>query len=632
MVRGSETGPNRVPVRRRGVWIGAAVLLSIAVIGALLLPKGPRDPMPFDDPSGQPRDAYQARQYVVVAGTPWAASAMERVLADGGNAFDAAVAGLLVLNVTYGEAASFPSIAPLLVWDAAVGKARSYVGVGTAPARASIDEFRARGHDVVPKYDIVAQLVPASPDVIIELLRKYGTRAFAELARPAIGLAEEGFPVHRAMARDLDFGFFERLGFRLLMPYNAEVFTQGQWWRPIVPGDRFRMTDLARTFRNLSEVESSCVRGGGARDDCLLAVREHFYRGPIADAIVALHEHHDGLITREDLAGYEGRWEEPLRGRFREYEVLTNGTWTQGIVVPMVLQILDGMPLRELGHNTATYVHTVVQALELAMADREAWVGDPEFAEVPIGELLDPQYALRQRERMTERAFGALPDSGVQRNNAGVTGFRPRTSRHRDILARAPRFGRDTSYLAVIDAAGNSVSMTPSDFPQSPMVPEMGLTLGIRMTQFRLDPESPTALEPGKRPRVTPHALMLLRDGTHVMSIGTPGAEMQTQANIQVLINHLVFEMGVQQAVDAPRFRCLTWPDSFAPHDSEPGVLELEATLYDAIADDLRALGYQVRRWEDWDNHFSAVGVVLREGDLLIAGSDPRDATTAAGR
>jgi gamma-glutamyltranspeptidase/glutathione hydrolase len=184
----------------------------------------------------------------------------------------------------------------------------------------------------------------------------------------------------------------------------------------------------------------------------------------------------------------------------------------------------------------------------------------------------------------------------------------------------------------VIDANGNSVSLTPSDFPQSPMVPGTGLTLGIRMTQFRLDPKSPTALAPGKRPRVTPHALMLLREGRHVMSLGTPGAEMQTQANVQVLLNHLVFGMGIQRAVDAPRFRCLTWPDSFSPHEAEPGVLELEASLYDAIAGDLVELGYEVRRWPDWDNRFSAVGAVLREGDALGAASDPRESTTAAGR
>jgi gamma-glutamyltranspeptidase/glutathione hydrolase len=277
-------------------------------------------------------------------------------------------------------------------------------------------------------------------------------------------------------------------------------------------------------------------------------------------------------------------------------------------------------------------VHAVAQALELAMADREAWVGDPDFVDVPVTELLDVDYAARQRSRMTERAFGVLPASGIPKSKAGAKRSGLPTRHDEGALGLAPSFGRDTSYLAVIDAEGNSVSMTPSDFPQSPMVPGLGLTLGIRMTQFRLDPESPTALRPGKRPRVTPHALMLLRDGAHVMSIGTPGAEMQTQANVQVLLNHLVFGMGIQEAIDAPRFRSLSWPDSFAPHDVEPGVLELEASLYDSIARDLEALGYEVRRWDDWDNHFSAVGAVLRSGDKLVVGSDPRDATTSAGR
>jgi gamma-glutamyltranspeptidase/glutathione hydrolase len=359
-------------------------------------------------------------------------------------------------------------------------------------------------------------------------------------------------------------------------------------------------------------------------------VRDYFYRGPIAEAIVALQESEDGFMSAADLAGYSGRWESPLRGRFRSHEVLTNGTWTQGIAVPMALQILDPIDLMALGHNSAAYVHAVVQALELSMADREAYVGDADFVDVPVATLLDPGFASSRRERMTDRAFGALPAPGPIPGRPGAA-WRPETVEGHG-WASAPSFGRDTSYLAVIDEAGNSVSLTPSDFPQSPMVPDTGLTLGIRMTQFRLDPASPTALLPGKRPRATPHALMLVREGRHVMSLGTPGGEMQAQANVQVLLNHLVFGMDLQQAIDAPRFRCLTWPDSFSPHDSEPGVIELEATLHDEIAEDLEGLGYQVRRWPDWDNHFSAVGAVMHDSGRLIAGSDPREATTARGR
>jgi gamma-glutamyltranspeptidase/glutathione hydrolase len=586
--------------------------------------------MPFDDPSGQPREALRASEFAVVAGTPWAARAMEQTLEAGGSAVDAAVAGLLVLNVTFGEAASFPGIAPVLVWDARAGKARSYVGVGKAPARATIEAFRARGHEVVPTRDVIAQLVPASPDVIVELLSRHGTLGFAELSAPAIALAEAGFPVHRTMAQNLDLSAFERFLFGYLLPYNAEVYLKGEWWRPIHQGDRFTRPDLARTLRQLAGVEERCRDEGGERVECLNAVRDFFYRGPIAESIVALHEAQDGFMSAEDLASYRGRWEEPLRGVFRGHEILTNGTWTQGIVVPMALQILDPLELAELGHNSAAYVHTLVQALELAMADRESYVGDADFVDVPVTALLDPAFAARRRERMTARAFGALPAPGSIPGRVGRP-WRPQPP-GAERLAAGVSFGRDTSYLAVIDREGNSVSMTPSDFPVSPMVPGTGLTLGIRMTQFRLDPDSPTALAPGKRPRVTPHALMVLREGRHVMSIGTPGAEMQTQANLQVLLNHLVFGMDIQDAIDAPRFRCFTWPDSFSPHDAEPAVVEMEATLYDSIGKDLMGFGYQVRRRPDWENRFSAVGAILREADGLVAGSDPREATTALGR
>lgn len=619
---------NDSPWRRR-LFFTLAVVCALGV-ATLLPPPSPRDPMEFDDPSGQPRKALRARDHAVVAGTPWAARAMEDVLEAGGNAFDASVAGLLVLNVTFGEAASFPSIAPVLVWDAEARRAQSYVGVGTAPARATIEVFHERGHDVVPIYDVISQLVPASPDVIVELLTRHGTRGFAELAAPAIEIAETGFPVHRTMAQNLDLNLFERIGFRFLMPYNAEVYLKGAWWRPITAGDRFTRPDLAKTLRRLARVEEECLAGGGERQACLLAVRDYFYRGPIAEAIVALQESDDGLMSATDLADYHGRWEEPLRGHFRGHEILANGTWTQGIVVPMALQILEPLELVELGHNSAAYVHTLVQTLELAMADREAYVGDSDFVDVPTATLLDKTFATERRAMLSDRAFGQLPPPGRIPGRPYPAWQPPPPDEN--LLARGPSFGRDTTYLAVVDSQGNSVSMTPSDFPQSPMVPGTGLTLGIRMTQFRLDPESPTALVPGKRPRVTPHALMLLREGEHMMSLGTPGAEMQTQANLQVLLNHLVFGMGIQEAIDAPRFRCFTWPDSFSPHDALPGTVELEASLYDSIGEALRGYGYDVRRRPDWHNSFSAVGAIVRDGDQLVAGSDPREATTALGR
>jgi gamma-glutamyltranspeptidase/glutathione hydrolase len=192
----------------------------------------------------------------------------------------------------------------------------------------------------------------------------------------------------------------------------------------------------------------------------------------------------------------------------------------------------------------------------------------------------------------------------------------------------------DTSYLAVTDAAGNSVSLTPSDFPVSPMVPGTGLCLGIRMTQFRLDPEHPAALVPGKRPRVTPNASMVTKDGRLVMTFGTPEGDQQPQALTQVFLNLMVFGMNIQDAIDAPRFRSRNFPDSFSPHEYHPGSLLLEQGLYDAVGKELEVMGYNIEVVEDWNSDMGAVCAIIRDSETgkLIGGADPRQENWADGR
>ena len=194
------------------------------------------------------------------------------------------------------------------------------------------------------------------------------------------------------------------------------------------------------------------------------------------------------------------------------------------------------------------------------------------------------------------------------------------------------RLGKDTSHLAIIDAAGNAITMTPSDFPMSPMVPGTGLTLGNRMTQFRLVSGHPNRLQPGKRPRVTPHAVIVFRDGAFFMACGTPGGDMQPQALIQVFLNMAVFGMDIQQAIAAPRFRTLSMPSSFLPHDARPATLWIEQPLFARVQDSLRRRGYKVIERPQWDLEFGAMGAVLRLPSGFMAGSDPRDETWAGGR
>lgn len=617
----------------RNLGIGLVGLVVVLGLVYALLPKGPRDPMQYNALTKTEKTLFVGDEYAAVTGTPWATQAALDVLAGGGTACDAAVSALLTLNVTHGEAASFPGVAPLIYYNAQSGQVKSYIGAGKAPMAASIEKFTARGYKTVPTMDIYAQLVPASPDVLTALLQECGTLPFSELAAPAIRLAREGFPTHAIMVRNLNFSLIERIGFSILLPYNAQVYIKSEWWRPVQLYDRFTQPDLAETLQALADAADRAPDNLGGYQ----AVRETFYKGPIAEKIVALHEQKGGLMTAADLATYSGGWETPVSGSYGPYTFYGNGTWSQGVVEPMVLQILEGLELKSLGHNSPAYIHTVSQATELVFADREAYLGDSDFVDVPLETLLSKEYALQRRRLMTDSAFGLLPPPGQ------ITGYTPYIAPQGAGSLPQPKLpkrfavdiqaGQDTSQLAILDSYGNSVVITPSDFPQTPMVPGTGLNLGNRMNQFRLEPAHPNALKPGKRPRITPHSLIVFKDGQYFMSISTPGGDMQAQALVQVFLNLVVFEMDIQQAISAPRFYSISAPSSFAPHEFTPGGLRLEASLYDQAGQGLQNIGYTTERDPDWDKDYGAVGAILIGADgHIYAGADPREETLAGGR
>lgn len=624
-------------------WI-ALTLLGLIVIGAViyaLLPKGPRDLMEYTDRTRTAKELFVGQEYAVVTGTPWATEAVLHVLEKGGNACDAAVEALLMLNVTHGEAASFAGVAPTMYYDAATGEVKSYIGAGKAPTAATIEKFKAAGYENVPDFNIWNQLIPASPDVIAGLLTDCGSMSFGELAAPAIDLARKGFPAHPIMVRNLDFSTVERLGFTIIMPTTARFYLRGEWWRPIHLHDRMQFPELADSLEELANAEKDTLRAGGTRTEGIAAMRDYFYKGPIAEKIVAFHEKEGGFFTADDLATYTGGWEEPVIGTYGPYTFYGNGTWSQGLMESLILQILEGMDLKSMGHNSPQYIHTVTQAIELAMADRDTYVADPAFVEVPLDILFSKAYAAQRRAQMTDRAFVNLPAPGV------IPGFgggvreetRPNVAASQPISYYDPTslgdfsIGQDTSQLVVLDGQGNALVMTPSDFPKSPMPPGMGINLGDRMTQFRLDPTHVNRLEPGKRPRITPHAVIVFKDGKFFMAYSTPGGDMQAQALVQVFLNMEIFGMDIQQAVSVPRFYSISAPSSFSPHEFTPGGLRLEADLFQQVAESLRALGYFPQEDPTWDKDYGAVGAILLGPDgKLYAAADPREETTAGGK
>jgi gamma-glutamyltranspeptidase/glutathione hydrolase len=571
-----------------------------------------------------------AERWMVASGHALATEAGLEMLRSGGNAFDAGVATCMALNVTRPIAAGMVGVAPTLIYDAETRRVRSYCGLGVAPAKATPNYYRRQGWPMMPIAGINAQLIPASPDTWIGILKEYGTKSFGECAQAAIRLAE-GHKLNRTVANSLDSPYRRYL--KLIWGYNYSIL-----WEPFEPGlpepgDMFVQKDLARTLRLMVAAEAEELARSGDRIKALEAARAVFYQGEIAEGIVRLQERRGGAITRSDLANYRGGFEEPVHGTFRGLTIWANDTWCQGPTVPMILQILEEIDLKALGYHTPEYISTLAQAVELAYADREAYFGDPKFVDVPIKGLLSREYAAERRKLIDpERAFGRMPDPGDPWKYEGRK--RPdKVYKPRLIPASLPPFKlhQDTTYLCVVDSDGNAFSLTPSDFPFSPMVDGYGILLGIRMTQFRLKKGHPAQVAPGKRPRLTPNPSMVTRDGELYMAFGTPGGDQQPQAMVQVFLNIVVWGMDPQEAINAPRFKSRNFPDSFSPHQYYPGRLLIEETLTDR-AEALEKQGYDVRILKPPAVVMGAVCAIRKlEDGTLVGGADPREEAIAKG-
>jgi gamma-glutamyltranspeptidase/glutathione hydrolase len=407
-------------------------------------------------------------------------------------------------------------------------------------------------------------------------------------------------------------------------PSTAAIYLPGG--RPPRAGERFVQEDLARSLRYMADEERRVAATKG-RAAGLRAARDAFYAGDIARMIVRFHEENGGLLRAEDLASFEPEVEPAVATRFRGIDVHACPAWCQGPVLGMMLRLVDGLDLAGMGHNSPAYMHAVAEAMKLAFADREAFFGDPRFVDVPLDMLMSEEYAARRRALIRpDRAWPGMPPSG--REGAGTPPGSP----------GAPPPPRDTSYVCVVDAAGNVFSATPSDVAMdSPVIPGTGLCPSSRGSQNWADPAHPSGVAPGKRPRLTPSpALAIGREGPHagmVMPFGTPGGDVQLQAMLQVFLNVVVFGMGEQEAVEAPRFATHSFPDSFEPHRYQPGWLNLESRLPRASGEALAALGHDVHWWPDYVWRAGAVCLVRRDpaSGFLLGGADPRRPCYAMG-
>ena len=355
---------------------------------------------------------------------------------------------------------------------------------------------------------------------------------------------------------------------------------------PLAEGDRLVQADLGRTIQFMADQEKAAA--GRGRDAGLAAARDAFYRGDIARTIAKYHRENGGLLTSRDLAEYRSEIEAPLRYTFKGTDVLSCGPWCQGPVLLQMLSLLNEVDLEALGHNSKAYVHLLAEVMNLCFADRERYYGDPRFVDVPMETLLSRAYAQERLKTIRhDRAFGEMPPAGAV---AGpCRGPHPRSR-------RSPSASRDCRATPPMSASsirqGNAFSATPSDVSwESPVIPGLGLCPSSRGSQSWADPDHTSVAAPGKRPRLTPNPAMAMRKGEFLMPFGSPGGDLQPQGMLQVLLNHLVFGMDIQQAVEAPRFITRNFPDSFEPHTYYPGRLDVEQGIGKPTGDALERHG-----------------------------------------
>jgi gamma-glutamyltranspeptidase/glutathione hydrolase len=565
------------------------------------------------------RPVVSGSQGVVAAGHPLVAMAGMRMLLGGGNAFDAAVAAGFAAAVVEPTASyTLMGECVALVHEARSRRTLALSGQGTAPALATIGAFAGRGLDRIPTGPgadaHLSFTVPGAVDAYLTLLETLGTRTLSEVLGPAVGYARRGFPMYEFMHRMLDQPA-TRAQFALYPPGGEAVFYPGGRVPPV--GALFVQPALAGTLERLVEA------GAGDRLAGIAAARRRFYAGDIAAAVGAFSERLGGLLRASDLGGYRATLEPPLGITFAGREILTQSAWTQGPVLLQALGMLAAFDLRAMGHNSPRYIHVVTEALKLAFADRERHYGDS--AAVPLAGLLAPGY-LRGRAALIrlERAAPAAPAPGDP-DCRGLAAGAPLAARVADAAA-----ADGTTHIAAIDRDGNMICLTPSGgvFRKSAFAPELGCTLSTRSEMFVLEEGHPNALAPGKRPRTTLVSYLIVENGEPTMTIGCPGGDDQAQADLQLVLNVLVFGMNPQQAVEAPRFSTQTLVNSFYPRAYHPGQLNVEAGIPAATRAELSALGHSVS-----ESGACGIGAVVTRRDpatgVLSAGADPRRPTYA---
>ena len=610
------TAPTRTAKFR---WLTVFLAMVAVVLTVPAQNRGPRFErvvIPADDSPLTRRPLLWGSQYAVSSMQAQASVAAERILRAGGNAFDAVVAGQAVLGVVEPENSGVGSDATLLVYDAKRKKVWSINAEGTAPKLATIEWYKQHHGGKLPRSDsLLSGTVPGVVDAWYILLSRWGTSTFGEVLAPAIELAEKGYPLSR----------FYTLAFssqRLTKyPSTALVYApNGKKWKE---GEIFRNTDLASTLRRLVEAEQQAA--GRGREAALRAARDRFYKGDIAREMAAFSQENGGLFRYEDFASYSAKVEEPISMNYRGYDVYKNPSASQGPAELFMLNLLEGYDLRAMGHNSADYIHTSAEVAKMAMADRDTYLGDMDFIQIPYEGLLSEQYAADRRKLIDPEKASLEFRPGEPEKY--MSGFQPST-RPRDLrLDGDGDHEGDTSYITAIDRQRNAVSFTPSlhsGFGTKVVMGNLGFIFNCRGDYFSMVPGHANALEPGKRPRSTLQGTLVLKNGKLFLTMGSPGGDDQCMRTIQTFLNIVEFGMNMQQAIEAPRWTTRSFPASAFPHTMYPGDLQVESRIPPRVRAELVRRGHRLTVRPPWSTGKSAGILLDPETGSLAAGADPR--------
>ena len=605
--------------------LGRSVAVTLCLTAAVL---GQRRDM--ERPA---RHAARGTRGAVATGSDAAAEAGMRLYLKGGNAVDAGAAAMFAASVAEYSHFGFGGEAPILI-RTRDGKVHAIAGVGTMPKLATAEFFRQRKlvpgeilsapesmglKGIIPVAGLMPALVPGMPDAGLVALREFGTRSFGEVIAPAVELAD-GMPIDEQRSWSIERGrlFFE------LWPVSKALFMPDG--RAPVPGMIFRQPDLARTLRALAEAERKALAAGASRVAAIDAVRDSLYRGDIARRIDAFCRDNRGLLRYEDMAAFRLQPEEPASTTYRGYTVHKPGFWSQGPAMLQALNILEGYELREKKLNSADYVHTLVEALKLAYADRDTYYGDPKFAQIPAEKLLSKEYAAERR-----RLIGPMASLDFRPGRFGnVPAIHPSESE----LVRAKiddaLLARDTTCVDAVDRDGVMFSATPSGaWMPSVIAGDTGIPLTQRAQSFLLVAGHPNELAGGKRPRVTLSPTLVTHHGAPLVALSTPGGDNQEQSLIQLLLDVLEFGMNAQTAVEAPRFQTRHLVSSFDNHAMNPGDLLLDERIPAAVSAELAERRHKIGTRSRWGSGAAPVMIRVTPYGVIEAGADPYGYRTA---